>query len=55
MGAKTAEVNLPGAVTLITQPTREGVAGNPLPLMQDQASAISFTVGAVSCRTVDSR
>ncbi len=53
--AKTAEVSLPGAVTLITQPTREGVVGGVGPYLQDSTSAISFTIGAVSCSTGDYR
>ncbi len=53
--AKTAEVSLPGAITLITRPTREGVAGGEGPYLQDPASAISFTIGAVSCSTGDYR
>ncbi len=53
--AKTAEVSLPGAVTLITQPTREGVSGGEGANQTDPKSAISFTVGAISCKTGDFR
>jgi hypothetical protein len=50
-----AEVNLPGAISIVTKPTREGVATGVGPYQADPTSVISFTVGAVSCRASDFR
>lgn len=52
--AKNAEVNIPGVVTLITQPTRTFDTGWGLK-HEDPSSSISVTVGALSCAAGDYR
>ena len=53
--ATEAHVAMPGAFTMVTQPTREGVASGVGPNLADPVSAISVTVGAVSCKAGDAR
>lgn len=53
--AREARVSMPGALTLITQPTREGVPSGIGPRATDPASAISMTIGALSCNAGDYR
>lgn len=53
--ARSAEVRMPGVITLITQPTREDVAGGVGPRNVDPTSAISVTVGALTCAAGDYR
>jgi prepilin-type N-terminal cleavage/methylation domain-containing protein len=52
--AKTAEVDVPGVVTLVTEPTRTFSNGWG-PNNSDETSAISISVGAVSCQAADNR
>jgi prepilin-type N-terminal cleavage/methylation domain-containing protein len=54
-----AEVQLPGVVTIASQPVRPGLnlldPSNPLSPLVDPNSVVSLTVGAVSCSALDAR
>lgn len=52
--ATSAEVDVPGVITLITQPTRTFETGWGLK-HEDPTSSISITVGALSCKAGDYR
>lgn len=54
-GGNDASVDLPGAVNITTQPTRENVAGGVGPYSADPTSVINLTFGAVSCKAGDYR
>jgi hypothetical protein len=47
-----AEVDVPGVVTLTTAPLRPGTSD---PSVYDEGSAMSVTIGAVSCSAKDAR
>ena len=55
----SAEVQLPGVVTISSQPVRPGLnlldPNNPLSPLVDPNSVVSLTVGAVSCSALDVR
>lgn len=54
---RSVSVEVPGVVTILTQPTRTGtiaLEGRPEVLV-DPSSAVSLTLGAVSCSTQDAR
>lgn len=53
--AREAEVKIPSVVSIITQPTREGILSGVGLLLQDPTSAISLNVGALSCKAGDFR
>ena len=53
--SKSAEVTLPSAISITTQPTRENVSGGTGPHQSDASSAISLDIGAVSCQAGDYR
>ena len=53
--ARAAEVSIPSVVSIITQPTREGILSGLGIYQQDPSSAISLNVGTVSCAAGDFR
>jgi len=53
--SKSAEVTLPSAISITSQPTRENVSGGTGPHQADSSSAISLDIGAVSCQAGDYR
>ena len=50
-----AQVSIPSVVSIITQPTREGILSGLGIYQQDPSSAISLNVGTVSCAAGDFR
>jgi hypothetical protein len=46
----TAKVNLPGVITITTNPVRGSSVGPP-----DESSSVSITIGAVACTAEDAR